>query len=144
MRTRHLTVIGLLAPLLAVGLITGCGQGSGTPSAEEGRSSIVSSSPGPSGSAGPALPAPSDPSPPSSSAGPEPTGEITISGRVEAGVEANCLILRTSDKTYQLMGGDKNVVKAGNNVVVRGHIVKGVMSYCMQGEPFQVAEAHLS
>jgi hypothetical protein len=146
MRTRHLTVIGLLAPLLAVGLITGCGQGSGTSSAEG--SSIVSSSPGTSGSAGSALPAPSDPSPPSSvpssSAGPEPTGDITISGRVEAGVEANCLILRTGDKTYQLMGGDKNIVKVGNNVVVRGHIVKGVMSYCMQGEPFQVTEAHLS
>jgi hypothetical protein len=142
MRTRHLTVVGLLAPLLAAGLITGCGQGSGTPSVEG--SSIVSSSPGPSGSGGAALPAPSDPSPPSSSAGPEPTGEITISGQVEAGVEASCLILRTGGKTYQLMGGDKNVVKAGNNVVARGHIAKGVMSYCMQGEPFQVTEAHLS
>src|SRR5436305_337892 len=31
MRTRHLTVVGLLASVLAAGLITGCGQGTGTP-----------------------------------------------------------------------------------------------------------------
>jgi hypothetical protein len=145
MRTRHLTVVGLLASALAVGLITGCAQGTGTPSA--GGSSSVSPTPSPS------VPPPSssssassspDPSSPADSASPEPTGDITVSGQVEAGVEPSCLILRTGDKTYQLMGGDKNIVKAGSNVVVRGHVVRGVMSYCMQGQPFQVTEAHLS
>lgn len=80
---------------------------------------------------------------PPTSAGPEPTGDTTLSGQVQAGVEANCLIMQTGGKTYLLLGGDKNIVKAGNNVVVRGHVVKNVMSYCMQGQPFQVTEARL-
>jgi hypothetical protein len=137
MRTRHLTVVGLLASTLAVGLITGCAQGTGTPSA--GGSGSVSSSP----SSSPEPPASTDPASPLPSAGPEPTGDTTLSGQVEAGVEANCLIMQTGGKTYLLLDGDKNIVKAGNNVVVRGHIVKGVMSYCMQGQPFQITDARL-
>ncbi len=51
--------------------------------------------------------------------------------------------MQTEGKTYLLLGGDKNIVKAGNNVVVRGHVVKDVMSYCMQGQPFQISDARL-
>jgi hypothetical protein len=69
---------------------------------------------------------------------------MTVSGQVEAGVEANCLMLRTPTQLYQLMGGDRNVLKVGNKVEVRGHVVKGVMSYCMQGTPFEVTEARLA
>jgi hypothetical protein len=141
MGTRHLTVVGLLASMLAAGLITGCAQGTGTPSA--GGSSSVSSSPSSSASDGSPSSSPGPSSPPSS-ASPEPTGDVTLSGQVEAGVEANCLILRADGKTYQLVGGDKTIVKAGNNVVVRGHVVKGLMSYCMQGQPFQITEARLA
>ena len=99
----------------------------------------MSSSP----SSSPEPPASTDPASPLPSAGPEPTGDTTLSGQVEAGVEANCLIMQTGGKTYLLLDGDKNIVKAGNNVVVRGHIVKGVMSYCMQGQPFQITDARL-
>jgi hypothetical protein len=142
MRTRHLTVVGLLASVLAVGLITACGQGTGTPSAEgSGSVSTSPSSPAPEPPVDP-LPSPVPSSLPPS-AGPEPTGDMTLSGQVEAGVEANCLIMQTGGKTYLLLDGDKDIVKAGNNVVVRGHIVKGVMSYCMQGQPFQITEARL-
>jgi hypothetical protein len=69
---------------------------------------------------------------------------LTLTGQVETGVEAHCLILRSNGGTYQLMGGDKNVVKAGNNVVVTGHVVKGVMSYCMQGQPFEITQSRLA
>lgn len=99
-------------------------------------------SPSPSASS-PEPPASTDPASPPPSAGPQPTGDTTLSGQVEAGVEASCLIMQTGGKTYLLLGGDKNIVKAGNNVVVRGHIVKGVMSYCMQGQPFQITDARL-
>jgi hypothetical protein len=141
MRTRHLTVVGLLASTLAVGLITGCAQGTGTPSA--GGSNSVSSSPSSSPEPSSQPSASPEPSSVPPSAGPEPTGDTTLSGQVEAGVEASCLIMQTGGKTYLLLGGDKNIVKAGNNVVVRGHIVKGVMSYCMQGQPFQITDARL-
>ena len=45
--------------------------------------------------------------------------------------------------TYQLMGGDPAIVKAGNRVVITGHLAIGVMSYCMQGQPFQIVESRL-
>ncbi|HEV7963119.1 MAG TPA: hypothetical protein VGP57_11330 [Actinoplanes sp.] len=137
MGARHRSVTGLLVSLLAAGLVTGCGSGGGTPSTEG--SSRMSSEPGHSGSSLPPS-ASSSPSP----AGPRPSaqaGEVTLSGQVEAGVEANCLVLRSGGQTYNLLGGDKNIVKPGNNVVVRGHVAEGVMSYCMQGKPFQVTEA---
>jgi hypothetical protein len=66
---------------------------------------------------------------------------MTLSGQVEAGVEPNCLVLHSGGQVYNLIGGDRNVVKAGNNVVVRGHVAQNVMSYCMQGQPFQITEA---
>jgi hypothetical protein len=160
----HRTVTGLLVSLLAAGLLTGC-AGTGRPStgassgASGGSSGTPSSSPSPS--AAPSAPA-SASTPPSASApastpaggggppgggppggvGPSAAaGELTLAGQVEAGVEANCLMLRSGGQLYHLMGGDQNVVKVGNNVVVRGHVAKGVMSYCMQGQPFQVTEA---
>lgn len=67
--------------------------------------------------------------------------EQTISGQVEAGVERGCLILRDSTGTYQLLGGDPTIVYAGANVSLSGHVVTGVMSYCMQGKPFQITQA---
>lgn len=71
------------------------------------------------------------------SAGPEQT----LHGQVEAGVEHGCLIMQASGGTYLLMGGDPKIVYAGATVTVTGHLVTGVMSYCMQGRPFQVTHA---
>ncbi len=67
--------------------------------------------------------------------------EQTISGQVEAGVERGCLVLRDSTGIYQLLGGDPTIVYAGANVSLTGHVVTGVMSYCMQGKPFQITQA---
>lgn len=131
MRTRHHVAVGLLGLALA---LAGCAQGrSGSTAA-----------PGGSGSA--PVPTSTDSSPsPSPSASPGPTttfGSMVLTGQVEAGVEQHCLILRDGGKPYQLIGGDPAVVKAGARVRVTGHIAVGVMSYCMQGQPFQVTEAH--
>ncbi|MDT4988650.1 MAG: hypothetical protein QOI74_2744 [Micromonosporaceae bacterium] len=144
MAPRQLTVVGSLVWMLALGLITGCAGGAQTPSAA---GSGVPGSPGPSASDG-STPAPSSsagasPSSPGAGAASPPTGDITLTGQIETGVEAHCLILRTNGSTYQLMGGDANIVKAGSNVVVTGHVVKGIMSYCMQGQPFQISQARL-
>jgi hypothetical protein len=130
----------LLATLVIGGLLAGCASGSGTPRAGESGSSV---SPSASSSSSPS-PSPSGSTPSGSQSSAPDKADITLSGQVEAGIEVNCLILRSGGKVYQLMGGDQNVIKAGNNVTVRGHVATGVMSYCMQGEPFQVTEARLS
>jgi hypothetical protein len=131
MGIRHFSV--LLVPLLTAGLIAGCASGSGTGTASP------SSGPG-SASGEPTAPSPAVPSP----AAPSPSaGDITLSGPVEAGVEPGCLLLRANGRVYLLTGGDTNIVKAGSTVTVRGHVVQA-MSHCMQGEPFQVTEAHSS
>jgi hypothetical protein len=69
---------------------------------------------------------------------------MTLTGQVVAGVEHGCLILKdqTTNKTYLLLSGDPNVVSVGAWVRVVGSPAPGVMSYCMQGEPFRVTEAH--
>jgi hypothetical protein len=66
---------------------------------------------------------------------------MTLTGQVEEGVEPGCLVLRHNGELYQLVGGDKSVVRAGARVTVRGSPVD-MMSTCMQGKPFQVVEAH--
>jgi hypothetical protein len=111
--------VALLAALFAGFLTAGCGQG-GTPDAG---GSSVSTEP---------------------SQSPSSADEMTVSGRVEEGVEAGCIMLRTNTQLYQLLGGDRNVVKVGNNIVVRGRVAKGVMGFCMQGTPFEVSEARLA
>src|SRR5215211_3763910 len=129
MGIRHYSV--LLVPLLTAGLIAGCASGSGTGTA--------SPSSGPGSASGEPTPSPSaaSPSAPSPGAGSPGAGDITLSGPVEAGVEPGCLLLRANGRVYLLIGGDKNIVKAGSTVSVRGHVVQ-VMSHCMQGEPFEV------
>jgi hypothetical protein len=141
----RLRLFAVLILLLTGGLMAACGSGTGSPTpADSGSSSPVE--PSPSASAGPSAP-PSGNGIASGEPAPGPTAqgaELTITGQVEQGVEAGCTLLRTDGRTYNLLGGDRNIVKAGNKVTVRGHVAGGVMSHCMQGEPFQVEEARLS
>ena len=146
MGTRRLAVFA--SALVAAGLLGACSDG--TPSAD--RSPAVTASVTPEASLSPT----GQPSPTPSVAPPAGVGtsasppdrpapsqlEQTIIGQVEAGVERGCLILRDTTGIYQLLGGDPTVVYAGANVSLTGHVVTGVMSYCMQGKPFQVTEAH--
>jgi len=86
-------------------------------------------------------PEPSQVSLPPASPTKEP-GNLTLTGQVEPGVEAGCLIMKTGGKTYLLLGGDPTVVRAGAQVRVTGRLVTDIRTYCMQGTPFQVSEAH--
>jgi hypothetical protein len=150
MGTRHIA-----AALGALGvtalLLVGCASGTSNPGSAPGGSSMSvspSASASASGSGAPGGQSPSGlPSgltlPPST----RPSGaaggaQQTLSGQVEAGVEQGCLMLRSGGLTYHLLGGDPRVVYAGAHVSVTGHLVTGVMSYCMQGKPFQVTQAH--
>jgi hypothetical protein len=65
----------------------------------------------------------------------------TLTGRVEQGVEAGCLIMKTPDGTYLLLGGDRQVVQAGAWVTVLGKANPTLITTCQQGTPFEVTEA---
>src|SRR2546430_11812088 len=130
MGTRHI-VIALGAVLLLGGCAT---NGSGTIPQPGDSMSSSDESPSPS-------PFPSGMSLPPTEAS-KPAGGMTLTGQVEAGVEHGCLIMKTGGVTYLLVGGDPAVVKAGAQVVVTGRLAPGLKSYCMQGSPFQVSDAH--
>ncbi|MFD2764075.1 hypothetical protein [Micromonospora eburnea] len=97
---------------------------------------------GPTG--GPVTSAPSSepsatPSDPTAPTGPAPTspGVTTLSGTVQAGVEPNCLLLDGN----LLVGGPRDVLKAGARVTVTGHPQPDLMTTCQQGIPFVVESA---
>jgi hypothetical protein len=130
MGTRHL-VAGALCAVLLLG---GCAQGGTTAPGAPGGSSMPPTSPSPE-------PLPSGLSLPPSPSGSAKAGSMTLTGTVEAGVEAGCLLLRSGGTTYLLIGGDRTVVKAGATVRVTGAVARDIKSYCMQGTPFQVTAA---
>lgn len=67
--------------------------------------------------------------------------EMTITGQVEAGVEAGCLLLHSDGTAYVLVGGDRGIVRAGARVTVRGRPNPDLVTTCMQGVPFEVMAA---
>jgi hypothetical protein len=133
--------VAALGALCAVLLLAGCASSASGPSAAPGGSMSPSSAPS---GASPDTPSPL---PSGLSLPPSPTpkpglGAQTLTGDVEPGVEAGCLLLRDGGKTYLLIGGDPAVVRAGARVRVTGRVNTDLKSYCMQGVPFQVSEAH--
>ncbi|MGH3647761.1 MAG: hypothetical protein ACRDTM_11390 [Micromonosporaceae bacterium] len=135
MRNLYRAVPAVLAVLVLSG-VAGCGPGQDPEAVKP--SASPSASPSPSVSEpGPSL----SPEPDAS----KPTGKggtVELRGTVESGVESGCLILTTGGKTYNLLGGDRSVVKAGARVVVRGVEEPDTMTICQQGIPFRVTEAH--
>lgn len=79
--------------------------------------------------------------PPPGTASPAPQS-LTLTGVVEAGVEANCLVLTHQGVTYLLLDADRAIVRPGARVTVRGRTAPGVATTCMQGLPFEVSEAY--
>jgi hypothetical protein len=142
------------AALLAAGLLAGCGgqsvsnglhpgpigsssaSGSVTPSAGPGVT-VTPSTAAPTGSHPVTVPS----LPPRSFAA---QGSETIVGDVEDGVEPNCVLLRTtSNKIYQLVGGDRTKLKgASKHVTVDGHELPAMATTCQQGIPFLVTDVH--
>ncbi|NUT47824.1 MAG: hypothetical protein HOV94_11030 [Saccharothrix sp.] len=64
-----------------------------------------------------------------------------LRGRVEAGVEAGCLVLATDQGLFLLLGGDPEVLRAGADVVVEGTARPDQATTCQQGTPFAVTSA---
>lgn len=80
---------------------------------------------------------PAGPSPgplPSVSASP-----IFLEGTVREGVEAGCLVLRSGEETYLLLGPAVGDLDAGDRVRVHGTPRPEVATSCMEGVPFDVA-----
>lgn len=74
---------------------------------------------------------------PTSSSQPS-AGQLTLTGKVQSGVEGGCLVLQ-HDRTLYLLLGVKSV-RPGDEVTVTGHVETGAMSFCQQGTPFVVDE----
>ncbi|MCX2948873.1 copper chaperone PCu(A)C [Lentzea sp. NEAU-D7] len=71
--------------------------------------------------------------------------EITLTGVVQSGVEPRCLVMRVDDgRQFLLLGGDRQVLQTGEEVVVEGTPAPGRPTTCMQGIPFLVSDARLS
>jgi hypothetical protein len=63
-------------------------------------------------------------------------------GTVQSGVEGGCLILVTGwGLSYNLLGGDRTVLRPGARVLVAGTIPSGIATACMQGYPLLVKSA---
>jgi len=67
--------------------------------------------------------------------------EAALTGVVEAGTESGCLIMRVGAATYNLVGGDGAVVKAGETVHVTGYQAPSSTGTCTVGIRFQVTGA---
>jgi hypothetical protein len=85
---------------------------------------------------------------PSPQFSPKPTlptksqGEVTVIGVVEEGVEHGCVMLRTADTLYQLVGSSSPMIAPGARLSVRGKPNPSLLTTCQQGTPFQVLEVH--
>jgi hypothetical protein len=131
--------VRLAALLVLVGALAGCAGG--------GADKTPASSPASSRSAAesrPALAVPSLPPSQSPKLVPPPSSgsEITIKGTLQEGVEGNCVLLKTPDRLYQLIGGDRSKLQGSTSstVTVTGRVVIGMMTTCQQGTPFQVTD----
>ena len=132
MRSRRRLLTALVAVTLAGGALAGCAGGDGSardPAPVQPGESVSSSDPFPSYSARALTPSTS------------PTAEpITLTGRPEEGVEPGCVVMRSGDTLYQLIGGNREMHRCGRQGVVRGTIAAGLAARCQQGVPFLVSE----
>ncbi len=62
------------------------------------------------------------------------SNSITVTGTLEPGVEAGCVILQANDGTQYLLIDWFHYPPAGTRVTVTGFYDNGVASYCMQGK----------
>lgn len=132
------------AALAAALALTGCAQ--------PGTSSSAPGAPAPSGPGSPApgLPAPASsalvervPSAPAGGPAKPANGATAVTGTVAAGVEANCLLLRTGNADYLLImspSAATGVPKVGDKVTATGTVDTTRVTTCQQGTPLVVKE----
>jgi len=93
----------------------------------------------PQPSPGPILPpSPSPPAPGPTK--PSPTSPTSLTGTVEMSeIEGGCLVLRTGGVTYELLGGDRTLLRHGARVTVEGKVNPDVATICQVGPVFEVS-----
>jgi hypothetical protein len=66
---------------------------------------------------------------------------ITIYGVAHPGEEPGCVVLSATDnRVYALLGGDRQIITAGGQLAVTGHVVVGLLNQqCREGIPFEVS-----
>ena len=115
-----------LAGLLLAGLLlVGCGGPGRDGGSAPGGASTVPTAP-------PASPPATRPA--------GPSGEVTLTGTVRAGVEPDCLLLEAENGgRYLLVGGERAQLRPGARVAVTGRVDPDLLSTCQQGQPLVVA-----
>ncbi|MEG3632340.1 hypothetical protein [Micromonospora palythoicola] len=147
MRTIRIAATALIV-CTALAACAGQETGDGTTTPTPTGASPVTELPTPDPTGSAPAPSPSDPVDPtapttrptvrpSAPTKPPATAEITLTGRIESGVEPGCLLL----DGYLLLGGPRDVLSAGASVTVTGRPDPTMMSTCQQGTPFVVASA---
>jgi Protein of unknown function (DUF5818) len=69
-----------------------------------------------------------------------PSGQVTLTGTVRAGVEPDCLLLEAENGgRYLLVGGERAELRPGARVAVTGRVDPDLLSTCQQGQPLVVA-----
>ncbi|HET6212253.1 MAG TPA: hypothetical protein VFE14_05205 [Micromonosporaceae bacterium] len=139
--SRFIPGLALAAVLFAgSGALAGCASATG--GSQDTAAATHSASPPPGGSMTPVPPPSPGPSPQPSHGG-LPTGEITMTGEVELmPIEGGCLVLRVAGRVYELMGGDRNMLRDGAMVSVRGRIRTDVVTTCQVGPVLEVLQVH--
>lgn len=120
-----------LPGLLLAAALAGCG--------EDPSGTTEPSTPDAGGSGSSAPPTPREASP-ELTVSPSPGfgAPITVTGTVEEGVEAGCLVLRTEERTYLLLGGPRASLRPGESITVEGTTTDALLTTCQQGQPLQV------
>jgi hypothetical protein len=139
MQPRQSSAIAALILVLTAGLLVGCAGGSAQPGGPTSTTPSQSNG-GPASGGLPSGKIQPSPTPTNRSQ----TGEMTLTGQVDEGVEPGCLVMKSGGTTYLLVGGDRTLVRVGQRITVRGRPNPEMITTCQQGTPFEVAEARLA
>ncbi len=132
--TRHLRLI-FMGALVSALSVAGCAQGEPEGTVTPDPSSSAASSPQtPRLTPTPLQPTKTD------------LNEVTLTGMVErVDLEGGCTVLRAdTNKTYELMGGDQNILKSGARVTVKGKIRSDLSTICQMGPVLEVTSSQPS